>query len=101
MRVVSIHRVISKNADAPSQAYTLVTGELCNETADYLVAFRSEFVVSQVRYLSESPSDLQRERIPSSKPRANRNLGRVVADPFPDDHRAHAGLTPMSLNFII
>ena len=31
------------------QAYTLLTGELCDETADYLVAFRSEFVVSQAR----------------------------------------------------
>ncbi len=29
------------------QVYTLLTGVLCDETADYLVAFRSEFVVSQ------------------------------------------------------
>jgi hypothetical protein len=32
-----------------------LTGELCNETADYLVAFRSEFVVSQARAPSMLP----------------------------------------------
>ena len=36
------------------QVYTLLTGVLCDETADYLVAFRSEFVVSQASLVARS-----------------------------------------------
>jgi len=39
---------------ALAQVYTLLTGVLCDETANYLVAFRSEFVVSQVSLIAFS-----------------------------------------------
>ena len=54
------HGTVMCRAMACLQVYTMLTGELCDESKSYFVAFRSEFVVSRERLQAQPLATYQK-----------------------------------------